>query len=484
MGWLRGRFEGWSSGRGRRRWRVGLAVLAVGVGGLGLSACVADPPPVLGTAAPTDAGAVVSWQPPLAFPAPIRAYEVTPWVGRVAQTPIQFDSATTQTVTGLTNGTTYTFTVVAVNALGNKSASSDTSNPVTPGPQVAAGDDHTCALVAGGAVKCWGGNGAGQLGNGTFGPAEPVPVPVSGITDATAVSATYQYSCARLAGGTVKCWGSNAFGELGNGTVTSAEPIPVLVSGITDATAVSAGDGHTCARLTGGTVKCWGRNAFGELGNGTTTNSSTPVAVTGIANAIAVSAGNAHTCAWPASGAVNCWGAGANGELGDGTNTDSSIRTTVSGITDATAVDAGAEHTCARRTGGTLKCWGLNNAGQLGNGTTTNSSTPVAVTGIFLGATAVSAGAEHTCARLAGGTLKCWGNNGHGQLGNGTTTNSSTPVAVTGITSATAVSAGTGHTCAAVLARVAVACWGHNDAGQLGDGTTSDSSTPVFVVGL
>src|SRR6266540_1013484 len=172
----------------------------------------------------------------------------------------------------------------------------------------AAGDYHTCALLQNGAARCWGLNSTGQLGDGST-TNSATPVAVSGITTATVVSSGYFHTCAVLQDGTVRCWGDNTYGQLGDGTTiippavrggpsTAHSATPVTVSGISTAVTVSAADGfHTCAVLQDGTVRCWGDNSTGQLGNGSTTNSATPVTVSGISTAVAVSIGVIHTCA-------------------------------------------------------------------------------------------------------------------------------------------------------------------------------------------
>ncbi len=303
----------------------------------------------------------------------------------------------------------------------------------------------TCAVLVGGVVDCWGDNTYGELGDGTTtgpdcsGTCSTTPLAVSRINNATAIAVGGQYTCALLSTGGVDCWGWNGYGELGSGTNGGPScngeciPTPVAVSGITNATAIAAGGDHTCALLSTGGVDCWGVDAYGELGSGNSNmDSSTPVPVTGITNATAITAGYYHTCAVLAAGGVDCWGWNYRGQLGNGTTTDSSTPVPVSGITNATTVAAGHSQTCALLSGGQIDCWGDNNYGELGNGTTTTSDLPVAVSGTT-NATTVAAGGSQTCALLSGGQIDCWGDNDYGELGNGATTYSDVPVAVSGI---------------------------------------------------
>ena len=299
------------------------------------------------------------------------------------------------------------------------------------GANIALGGEHSCSVLTGGVVKCWGRNEYGQLGDGTT-TDRTTPVDVSGITNATSLALSgWGHSCALLIGDTIKCWGSNGNGKLGDGTFTS-RTTPVDVYGITNATSLALGSAHSCALLSRGTVKCWGWGR--QLGNGTITIDQTaPVDVYGITNATSLALGGSHSCALLMSGTIKCWGFNSDGRLGDGTTTDRNTPVDVSGITNATSIALGGSHSCAMLTGGTIKCWGYNAYGQLGDGTYSGArTTPVDVSGITT-ATSIALGMDNSCAVLTGGTMKCWGRNEYGQLGDGTTTDRTTPVDVMGL---------------------------------------------------
>src|SRR2546425_9053924 len=230
-----------------------------------------------------------------------------------------------------------------------------------------------------------------------------------GACTPTAGSAGAFFSWGRLSDGTAQRSGRNQFGQLGNGDGTfTSSSVPVAVSGLTAATRVATGAEHACALLGDSTVRCWGAGDSGQRGDGTFNNSSTvPVAVGGLTGAVTVVTGGYHTCALLGDGTMWCWGRNADGQLGDGTagtqigrasGLCSSTPVRAGGITSPAAITAGGYHTCALLGDGTVWCWGRNGQGQLGDGTTTNSSSPVRAGGIS-SAVAVSGG---VCCTRAG----------------------------------------------------------------------------------
>jgi alpha-tubulin suppressor-like RCC1 family protein len=292
---------------------------------------------------------------------------------------------------------------------------------------VAAGGYHTCALTTIGALYCWGANLFNQLGNGTTDPAY-VPVPVTmPVAAFVSLSTGYWHSCALTASGVAYCWGGNGDGQLGDGTTTSrSTPVAVMApSGVAFAS-LSAGGAHTCALATTGTAYCWGENPAGGLGDGTTAPHSSPMPVSmpsGVAFK-AVSAGDEHSCGLATDGAVYCWGRNDGGALGDGTTTahlTPVLAATPPGVTFR-SIDAGRLRTCGVTTSGSVYCWGMNGLqGILGDGTTIDRTSPTLMpTPQGVGFASVDVGAGHTCALTASkGIAYCWGDNGSGQRGGG-----------------------------------------------------------------
>ncbi len=351
--------------------------------------------------------------------------------------------------------------------------------PLTEAVDIAAGGGHSIALKDDGTVWAWGWNGFGQLGNGTRTNSNTTPLEISELTDIVAVAAGSYHSIALKAGGTVWAWGSNKYGQLGDGTITDSTT-PVQVSGITDVTAIEAGGEHSLALKSDGTVWAWGYNRYGQLGDGTTRNSTTPVQISSLTDVTAIAAGGAHTLALKSDGTI--WACGRNyyGQLGDGTTIDSTTPVQVSGLTDVTAITGGYDHTLALKTDGTVWAWGYNRYGQLGDGTTNSSTTPVQVSELT-DVTAIVAGRSHSIALKTDGTVLAWGGNYAGQLGDGTIDSSSTPVQVSELTDITEIAAGEYHSIT-LNTDSAVQAWGRNYYGQLGDGTTDSSSIPVQVL--
>lgn len=400
------------------------------------------------------------------------------------------DSSGATQVGAVANGVTGSYVVSATAAGIDRPAQFALTNQSTSLPDVdvlslAAGGRHNCVIEADfGGVLCWGDNGFGQLGDGTTtGRAQPMPVAALGGR-ALAVRAHLWTSCALLETGAVKCWGHNASGRLGDGTTTDRST-PVQVTGLTSGiVGLSVGGGHACALTQAGGVKCWGWNGNGgQLGDGTTTDRSTPVDVVGLASGvIAISAGDSHTCALMADRTVKCWGLGSYGQLGTGTSASSATPVDVAGLSDVASIHAAGLHTCAVRNDGTVNCWGDNSSGALGDGSFASRSIAAPVPSLA-NVASLSASEFHSCA-LAAGAISCWGGNDYGQLGDGSTAASPVPLAVASLGSITGPGAGYTHTCA-LRESGGVRCLGDNTYGQLGDPSApSGGSVPAIVARL
>jgi prepilin-type N-terminal cleavage/methylation domain-containing protein len=366
-----------------------------------------------------------------------------------------------------------------------------------------------CALLTTGEARCW-----GAVAGGSSSPVAVADLPSS----VASIAVGWSHACARLADGTVRCWGSNGSGQLGNGEVAlSSGQVTVRTSSedanpLSGVASIDAGDSHTCAVLSTGEARCWGQNGSGQLGDGTTTQSTSPVTVrtsSGNANPLSgvasISAGGSHTCVVLSTGEARCWGSNASGRLGDGTTMNSSSPVTVrtssadaNPLSGVASISAGGSHTCVVLSTGEARCWGLNSSGQLGDGTTMNSSSPVTVrtssgdANPLSGVASVSAASGHTCAALSNGTARCWGNNTNGILGDGgADPTSSSPVTVDTFVVgpdiaaivASSGSAGGGGSSCALLSNGTIRCWGWNHSGRLGDGGAGAAGDVVTVLG-
>jgi alpha-tubulin suppressor-like RCC1 family protein len=340
-----------------------------------------------------------------------------------------------------------------------------------------------CAVLSTHQVKCWGYGLDGELGNGATANFT-VPVLVKNLSTAVAVIGTDYGFCAVLSTGHVDCWGYGLDGELGNSAISSSD-VPVSVRKITNATTVTGGYYGYCAVLSTSHTDCWGYGRDGELGDGATSNSDVPVSVVAVSTARAVASDSlsGSYCALLSTGKVDCWGYNASGELGNGTTASSDVPVTAKGVTNATSITENADGNngsfCAVLSTHQVKCWGYGLDGELGNGTTTTFTVPVLVKNLST-AVAVTGSDNGFCAVLTTSHVDCWGYGVNGDLGNGSFSSSDVPVAVRKITNATRVAGGYYGFCA-VLSTSNTDCWGYGQDGELGDGATSNSDVPVPV---
>ncbi len=366
--------------------------------------------------------------------------------------------------------------------------------------QLSLGLAHTCALRASGSVLGWGWNDFGQCGTNKV--QVLLPTPVAALSSVSEVALGDRHTCARRNDGSVSCWGRDADWQLGDGQMKdSATPISVM--GLQSAAGIALGNRFSCALKTDGTVLCWGYNYYGQVGNTAACAGGSfgqkPTAVMGLTSVAQLAIGGGeHSCVRKSDGTVHCWGGNSSGQLGASSASScsgvqfSSQPLAVSALTAVGAIAVGG-HSCVLKLDSTVSCWGDNLFAQLGavsndtcNGTQPCSKTPIAVQGLSSVAQ-VSAGGAHTCARLKDGTVMCWGANQYGQLGAqssdscfNSTPCSKKPVSVPGLSSVVDIAVGGNHTCARKIDG-GVLCWGWNEFGQLGDGTTQDRITPTLV---
>lgn len=346
---------------------------------------------------------------------------------------------------------------------------------------ISAGALHTCGVTTKGSVYCWGANTNGQLGDNSK-TGRTSPVLVQGLTGVAKVSAGANHTCAVTETGAAYCWGQGNAGQIGDNAVAD-RMVPVAVSGLTSGVVdIAAGLNYSCAVLSTGGARCWGSNSSGQLGRGNTTDSRVPAAVLNLTGAHRIVTGISNTvsCAWSDGGAARCWGYNGNGMLGDGSNQNANAPSAVKNLTGIVEMSVGGNHVCARTSAGGAWCWGQGTLGELGTGAAPSMvMQPGQVSGLTSGVTSISAGGNHGCA-VVGTALRCWGatSSNVGQLGNGTTTGSRSPVVVSGVGGPVAsVAAGGNFTCI-VLASGASQCVGTNGFGQLGHGSTASGSLP------
>jgi cysteine-rich repeat protein len=405
---------------------------------------------------------------------------------------------------------------------GNTANIGDSETPASAGNvniggtviQIAAGRYHTCALLNTGSVRCWGIGESGQLGYGNTNnigddetPASAGNVNVGGPV--TQIAAGGAHTCALLDTGTVRCWGAASEGKLGYGNMNSigdnetpASAGNVNVGG--PVIQIAAGNGHSCALLDTGTVRCWGDGNSGRLGYGNTSHigdNEEPASVGNVnvgGSVIHLATGGGHTCALLDTGTVRCWGGGADGRLGYGNTANigdnespaSAGNVNVGGT--VIQIAAGNFHTCVLLDTGAVRCWGRGNSGRLGYGNTNtigDNESPASAGNVNVGGHVIQivAGGLHTCALLDTGAVRCWGYGADGRLGYGNTNNigdNEGPATVGNVNvggTVIQIAAGEDHTCA-LLDIGAVRCWGWGYYGQLGYGNMNnigDNETPA-----
>jgi len=311
----------------------------------------------------------------------------------------------------------------------------------------------------------------------------PPPPPKVTPSDAvTSVSTFREHHCLVRFAKTVECWGRNSYGQLGNGGKDDSSAL-VAVAGVADAKSVAVGRDFSCAVRDGGSVTCWGNNEDGQLGDGRGVEpgakSAAPVEVGSVSGIKQLVAGEYHACALDGGGTVSCWGNGADGQLGRSVKRAVGTAATVGELGRIKQIASGASHVCALDGGGSVKCWGRNSEGQLGIGKSGSRSNATDVSGLG-DVKQLAAGWTHTCALKSDGTVVCWGDNTSMQLGpkGGSEKRLQAAISVPGLEEITKIAAGGRHTCAEERSGKVV-CWGDNAKGQLGSAAGVAQASPI-----
>ena len=365
-----------------------------------------------------------------------------------------------------------------------RSAFSSTVNYSTDS-LIGSGTNTNCALDENGEISCWGSGLYGKLGTGSTTGSDQ-PVTVSGVGGYSQLTSGYDHTCAIKNNVDIYCWGGNFEGQFGSGN-TSGSSTPILTTSFNSSIiSIEAGGKHTCALLANGDMYCWGNDDDGQIGYGSATTTYSPQLVLLPRSAIAIGAGDSHTCAILDNNSMMCWGKNYFGQVGDGTTNQRDAPVYVENFIGANvypiAVSGGTQHTCALLNDGSINCWGRNNNGQLGT-YSGDSLSPVSISlGSNVSAMQITSNGGHNCVLLTNKTLNCWGQNNLGQIGDGTTTNKYVPtyVEMENQENVEYVSAHYDGVCV-VLENLKLSCWGQNYAGQVGDGTNLDKLKPTSI---